>query len=91
MIKKNSIWVVTDIDGTFMDHNYDFSDALDTHSKAGIKDELSDIKSKHFPQRNIYVLLQFFNFPSRSLFICQVHFCFITSRKEASRFSKLLE
>ncbi len=32
MNNKNPIWVVTDIDGTLMDHNYDLSPALETIS-----------------------------------------------------------
>tara|TARA_B100000945_G_C20382065_1_gene597793 strand:- start:458 stop:1273 length:816 start_codon:yes stop_codon:yes gene_type:complete len=33
MIENSSIWIVTDVDGTLMDHNYDFSPAKETINK----------------------------------------------------------
>ena len=37
---KNKLWIVTDLDGTLMDHNYDYSPALET---------IDLIKSKNIP------------------------------------------
>jgi len=33
MIENSSIWVVSDVDGTLMDHSYDLSTAIETIKK----------------------------------------------------------